>query len=332
MRYLATLLLCLAPFLDVSAQSTNQVVFSFTHKIGDDTLSLNKSFFTIWNGQLVKITRAQFYVSKIEIQQPGGGALPLTDRYLLVNAEDPNAEYDLGEWPVDAAQGVKMGLGVDADHNHLDPTVYPADHPLAPKNPSMHWGWAAGYTFMAIEGELDKNLDGTPETIFQFHSIDDMLYKTVELSGTATAQNGVLHLHFDLDYVKLFNDIPLVPSFIFHGSAVPNQQMMTNAANASFITMSTVSATHAVLQNSLAVSAAPNPASAETLIRYDIPGVSSLDLVLTNSLGQSVRVLNGLPAPGATSLLTAGLPAGTYQYAFYNNGVLMARKQLVVQH
>lgn len=319
---------CVASF----AQTNNQVVFTFTHKVGDDTLSLGKTFFYTWNSKLVKLTRAEFYLSKIEILQAGGDKVPLSDQYLLVNALNPNTEYALGEWPVAAATGVKMGLGVDAEHNHLDPAQYPADHPLAPKNPSMHWGWAAGYTFLAIEGEVDHNGDGTPETIFQYHNIDDLLYKVIERSGEATAENGVLRLHFDLDYVKLFEEIPLDANFINHGNNPANQQMMTNAANESFLTMKSVSAAPEVLENSLAVSAAPNPAAGETLIRYDIPTATSLDLVLTNSLGQSVRTVNGLPNTGSTRVVTADLPAGIYQYAFYEKGQLLARKQLVVQH
>lgn len=332
MRYLATLLLCLASFLDVSAQTTNQVVFSFTHKIGDDTLGLNKAVFTNWNGRVAKITSARFYLSSIQILRPGGDSTALTDQYVLVDASNEVLEYELGMWPVDAAQGVRMGFGVDAAHNHLDPTTYPADHPLAPKNPSMHWGWAVGYTFMQIEGEVDNNNDGVPETVFQFHNLNDNLYKMIELSGNANAGNGKLHLHFDLDYTKLFVGIPLILDYINHGGAPLNQQMMTNAANEGFITMTSVSAVPDVVKNSSAVSAAPNPAAAETLIRYDIPGAATLDLILTNSLGQSVRVLHGLPASGAARLQMTGLPAGIYQYAFYEKGVLMARKQLVVQH
>ena len=332
MRYLTTLLLSFALFTGAFAQTNNQVVFTFTHLVGDDTLSLDKTFFSTATGQLLKITRAQFYISKVEIGQPGGAYLPLTDRYLLVNAEEPDAEYDLGTWPAEAAEGVKLGIGVDPEHNHLDPTTYPVDHPLALKNPSMHWGWAAGYTFMAIEGEFDKNLDGTPETIFQFHNIDDMLYKSLVLSGSATAANGVLHLHFNLDYANLFDNLTLAPSFIFHGSAAPNQQMMNNAANASFVTLNGVLETGHVLQNSLSLSAVPNPANAETLIRYELPATGTLDLVLTNSIGQPVRLLGGLPAAGSCRLTTSDLPAGLYQYAFYENGQLLARKQLVVQH
>lgn len=333
MRHLLFTLSFLSAFSAASlAQTNNQVVFSFTHKIGDDTLGLEKKHFTIWNGKLLNITRAQFYLSGIELQQPGGSAITLTDKYLLVNAENPEAEYDLGEWPVDAVQGVTMGLGVDADHNHLDPAAYPADHPLAPQNPSMHWGWAAGYTFLAVEGEVDYNNDGTPEVVYQFHNLGDMLYKTIELSGTAIAADGKLRLHFDLDYTKLFNNITMQIDFINHGSNIHNQQMMANADTTSFFTLASLSAAPDVLKNSLSVSAAPNPAAAETLIRYDLPTTASLDLALTNSLGQQVRFLRGLPASGTARLTTTGLPDGIYQYAFYENGRLLARKQLAVKN
>ena len=34
----------------------------------------------------------------------------------------------------------------------------------------VHWGLSSGYRFMAIEGLVDNNNDGVPETTFEGHS------------------------------------------------------------------------------------------------------------------------------------------------------------------
>jgi len=39
-----------------------------------------------------------------------------------------------------------------------------------------------------------------------------------------------------------------------------------------------------------------------------------------------------LSASGITRLETATLPAGVYQYSFFENGKLLASKQLIVKH
>ncbi|MFN0035209.1 MAG: MbnP family protein [Saprospiraceae bacterium] len=332
MKRLSTLLLLLLAFAATTFAQTNHVVFSFDHKAGADPMVLNQTVFSIWNNKKVKLSRAEFYISEAEIHHADNTMMPLTDKYLLVNANAPTSEFDLGAWPIEAAHGVTLHLGVPQAVNHLDPATYPPGHPLALHNPTMHWGWSAGYRFMVLEGKVDNNNDGVPETAFEFHNLGDALYKTLELTGMKEAENGALHLHFVLDYAQLFKNLAMTGNLIQHGSASLNVTVMNNAATQNFVRMPTVSATHEVLANSLNVKASPNPAGAETLVEYALPAAGLLDLTLNNTLGQTLRRLTGLSASGSLRLETAALPEGIYQYAFYENGKLLARKQLVVKH
>jgi len=332
MKCLSSFFLLLFVFVSTAFSQTNQVVFSFDHQAGANPLVLNQTVFTIWNNKKVILNRAEFYISEVEIHHPDGMMMPLTDQYLLVNAKNPAAEFDLGTWPVEAAHGVTLHLGVPATVNHNDPTTWPSDHPLAPQNPTMHWGWSSGYRFMAIEGKVDNNGDGVPETSFEFHNLFDALYKTLEVTGTKEAESGMLHMHFILDYAQLFKNMPMTGNLIQHGGASLNVAMMNNAATQNFIVLPTASATNEVLINSLNIKASPNPSDAETLLEYSLPASGSLDFTLTNTLGQTVRSLNGLSVSGTVRLETATLSTGIYQYAFYENGKLLARKQLIVKH
>jgi hypothetical protein len=333
MKQLSTIFLLFIAVVATSfTQTTNQVIISFDHKAGANLMDLGHTVFPIWNNKMVKLTRAEFYVSEVEIHHPDGMMMPLTDQYLLVNANAPATEFDLGAWPVESAHGVTLHLGVPEAVNHNDPASYPASHPLAPQNPSMQWGWSAGYRFMAIEGKVDNNGDGVPETNFEFHNLGDALYKTIELTSTVDAENGVVHLHFVLDYAQLFKNMAMTGNLIQHGSATMNAAMMNNAATENFLTMATVTATHEVEINSLNIKASPNPANTETLLEYTLPSAAALDLLLTNTLGQTVRSYTGLSASGTVRLESAALPEGVYQYVFYENGNLLARKQLVVKH
>jgi len=330
MKHLSTLFFLIAVASALHAQTMNQVKISFEHKAGSIPMSIDHTIFPIWNNKNVKILRAVFYISEIEIHHPDNPSVLLSDQYLLVDALDPLREFDLGAWAVDATQGVTLHLGVPSSVNHLDPTTYPADHPLAPQNPTMHWGWAAGYRFMAIEGKVDNNNDGVPESIFEYHNLGDALYKTVELTGMAEAENGVLHLHFTLDYAKLFNDMPMTGNLLQHGSNGANNGMMENGATQGFITMSAVSPNQDVTINSRSISASPNPFSSETLIRYELPASDALTLVVTNSLGQAVYTRNDLAAKGSLRFEKGNLPSGVYHYAFYENKELLARKKFII--
>jgi len=332
MKFSSPLLLALALAASIHAQTPNQVILSFSHKAGADTMVLNETVFHIWNGKAVSLSRADFYISEIELSQQNTPPTPLTDQYLLVSAKYPDAEFDLGTWPVDAVHGVNLYFGVPKAVNHGDPSAWPNDHPLAPKNPTMHWGWAAGYIFMAVNGKVDNDNDGIPEAYFEYHSLGDTLYRRAGVAGGNSAQNGVVRLNFVLDYVQLFKDMTLDSFLYVHGSGALNRQMLTNASGQKFISLPTVTAAGDLSENSQRVQTAPNPATTETRISWDLPAAGPLQLIVTNTLGQTVHTRTSLPASGATRLETATLPAGMYQYGFYENGKLVAREKLVVAH
>ena len=332
MKSLSAFIVIIAGAAGLFAQTPKEVVFTFHHKVGTETLQLGHTLFPIWNGKNTQLTRAEFYISEIELIRADSSVVPLQDAYLLVNVENPRADYRLGQWDVSNVIGVNLHIGVDSAHNHLDPSTYPDEHPLANQKNSMHWGWVAGYRFMAIEGVIDNNNDGAPETDLQFHNIGDPLYKTVRLSCQGQAQNDTLRLNFDLDYARLFQDIPMTGNLILHGSEPVNDQMMENAAHRDFIRPVQVSAAPQLPDLASQINIAPNPASGTTLIAYDLAGNAALTLVLTNALGQTVRRISDQPASGAVRWDAAGLTNGLYQLAFYQNGRFLVAKPFVVQH
>ena len=314
------------------AQPANTVLFSFSHKAGNDPLVLDETVFSIWNGKKVRLSRAEFYIAQPILRGPDNNAVQLTDQFMLVNAKTPDPGFNLGQWPVETVSGATLHIGVDADHNHLDPASYPAEHPLAPKNPSMHWGWAAGYFFLAVQGRVDNNNDGVPEAWFEYHTLGDTLFKTLELTGTAIAENDTLHLHFDLDYAKLFQNMSMSGDLIEHSSKGPCAELMSNSATQGFITLASMPVNQTVVTNAQFIGAWPNPAGDHTLIRYQLPVSGTVELIITNTFGQVVYTANDQPALGSVQIETGNWPQGIYYYAFYEKGRLLARKQLAVHH
>jgi hypothetical protein len=231
----------------------------------------------------------------------------------------------------DNIQAVGFGLGVDEAHNHLDPTLYPADHPLALHEPSMHWGWAGGYRFLVVEGKIDNNNDGNPESTFEYHCLGNQLYDTTTVNGAVQAQNGTLNIALTLDYAQLFKNMSMSGNLIHHGSTSSNAAMMTNAHRAGFFSIAAATSAFDPADLSRYVTAAPNPCVENTWITLDFPVAGDVQLNLVNEAGQTVRSMAGLPPQTQTRLQTAGLPAGVYHAVFTQNGAVLAQKTLVVQ-
>ncbi len=314
------------------AQS-NQVKFIIDHQVGSNPLISGTTQFEIWNGKNTVIDRAEFYISEISLTDENDVETPLTDVHILVDAFKNEQTYDLGIWDINSVKTVKLYVGVDEAHNHLDPTTYPAGHPLAPQNPSMHWGWAAGYRFMALEGMIDNNGDGNSETMYQYHNLGDDLYFGTALNGLAVAENGNLEIRITLEYSKLFENLSMSGNVIQHGSNQQNKLMLENAVNSGFMTMETVSSAKEVKANSATIHAFPNPANLTTQLSYDFENVGgSLSISVIDMLGRSLTQEKSIPSTGTYILDTSLFPSGIYQVVFHYENNLLARKQIQVTH
>ncbi len=313
-------------------QTSNQVIVTFDHKVGSENLNIGNTVFPIWNGKKLMLSRAEFYISEIAIHNPDGSQTQLNDQYILVNANSPGGEVNLGSWNVSDAVGITLHIGVPASVNHSDPSAWPVEHPLSPKFPTMHWGWTAGYRFLVVEGNADSDNDGTPETAMEYHNVGDEFYKQVDLNGIAKAENGKLYIHLIVDYARLFDSMSLKGSLIWHGNAAPNIDMMNNAAKDGFITMATVTSTEDSKSLSEKIQVSPNPCDASTTLHYSLPGYENLHFMLVNPMGSTVQKMESIAQSGSLDVNTSQLQAGYYDCIFMSGSNAVAHKKLIVVH
>jgi hypothetical protein len=137
--------------LQLSTFAQNSILLHIHHKMGDLPFALNAG--TQNNlGHDFEFTRLEYYLSGISIVHDNGINTQIDSLWILVNAAFPT-EVDLGQHAITNVEAIHFFIGVDSLHNHGDPASYDPSHPLAPRNPSMHWGWASGYRFLALEEE-----------------------------------------------------------------------------------------------------------------------------------------------------------------------------------
>jgi len=152
--------------------------------------------------------RSAFYVSGITLTKMEGGTTTIADKYLYVTPE--TEKYEIGEIDAVHYTGVSFDIGVDTAANAADPTLPEANHPLAPKNPSMHWSWNTGYIFMALEGNWSAT-DGSSGT-FVFHIGLDELLRTVNIDfmhHLMAEEDKPAVIHTNLDYAKIISAVDL---------------------------------------------------------------------------------------------------------------------------
>lgn len=126
---------------------------------------------------------------------------------------------------------MSIGIGVNNIVNHQDPTLFDPKHPLSYNLANtMHWGWAAGYIFMKMEGKSDQSGTGSGPLnhLFAFHTGNDQCYVRTPLLGknfTITAGETItLNLNVDIAgfFTQPTDTIDLSVDSVTHATSVPD--------------------------------------------------------------------------------------------------------------
>ena len=271
-----------------------------------------------------KITRLEYYVSNIRITHDGGQDTPLTDLYLLVRTE-ADSVFDLGTLTgIGNVESISFSIGIDQAHNHLDPSTYPAGHPLALHNPSMHWGWAGGYRFVAMEGLVGASFDN----VFEVHALGDQNYKNTTVPATAQVEpNGDRTIRLNADYARLLENIDVSQGLISHGTIDEAATLLSNMHELVFSAQTTGTGTPA-FEGNFRLSANPM-AAPEAAAVMSLPAGFDYRITLTDLAGRTI--MNRTVADSATTLSFGNNVApGVYLVCLWQNERPVATEKLVV--
>lgn len=214
--------------LSVCSIAQTNVQLMIHHKLGDQDFAMNSAAKNNLDHDF-EVTRLEYYISGITIIHDNGTATPVPNTWILANAASAT-QVQLGSFPVTEIEAIHFTIGVDPEHNHLDPASYAPSHPLAPKSPSMHWGWTAGYRFLAFEGF------GGPQfnQLIQLHGLGDQNYIKARVNLNATAVDNELIIQLDADYTRTLENISVNGGVIEHGEEGDAQQALENFRNLVF--------------------------------------------------------------------------------------------------
>ncbi|MEZ4981786.1 MAG: MbnP family protein [Saprospiraceae bacterium] len=269
----------------LSAQT--QVNFTINHKLGNNSFAMDAPAKNNMDHDF-KYTRVQYYIAEITLTHDGGTETKIDDTYLLVDASK-NASIDLGSHAITNLEKVSFSIGVDPRNNHADPASFPNGHPLAPVFPSMHWGWTAGYRFIAIEGEGGPSYNRN----FQLHGLGDRNYFQTNIDFDLTADNGNLDIYVNADYTRALEDISVNNGVIVHGEDQEALKALENFRDHVFSAGEKTSSLYPVY-NQTALQISPNPVQKGGQIRIALPAVEgSIAQVTFHDLnGKVVSELN----------------------------------------
>ncbi|MGB1003162.1 MAG: MbnP family protein [Salibacteraceae bacterium] len=267
------------------------VYLNISHFLGSNPFAFNTTA-TNDLGNEFNVNRLEYYISNIKIVHDGGATIKVSNTWILANADTPVNQF-LGNYNITNLESVIFSVGVGANYNHLDPASYPMGHPLAPKSPSMHWGWTPGYRFLAIEGKCGSNLN----LIFEIHALGDVNYFEQEVVTSGTVNGGDLNINLKADYEMILKGIDLSSGPFSHGETGVSLDALENCSTSVFTADANNPTGINKVSDKLKVSIFPNPTTKNVTISSDIEGL--IDIRVFNLLGQEVKSITNVEPSGA---------------------------------
>ena len=254
---------------------SQEVIIKINHFLGEEIYESGLAVVNNMN-QKFMLKRLEYYLSEFSVIHDGGQETKVEDLWAHVNANDQTTIIDLGPIEVEEIEGIVFFIGVDPDHNHLDPTSWPSSHPLAPKSPSMHWGWAAGYRFVALEGFGGENLNHRLE----IHGLGDKNYGKTTIDLSSITEEGKEVLYVNADYTNALADINVQNGLIVHSENLQAQACLNNFKRLVFSSGNTTSTDDTY--NVPEVRVFPNPSN----------GNIKIELIESENLLKKIKIID----------------------------------------
>ncbi|MCZ4410456.1 T9SS type A sorting domain-containing protein [Cryomorphaceae bacterium 1068] len=283
-----------------------------------------------WNVQGVNnldaeftFNRLEYYLSGFKVTHDGGNVTTYDDVYALVQG-DESPTIDLGELFAENIEMISFSVGVDPGNNNGDPSAWPPAHPLAPKNPSMHWGWISGYRFVAVEGDIVSTSQE-----YSIHGLGNVNYFEVSLEVNMPANEDDVNIYLKADTENFLYNMNLDGTVFSHGEEGLALETLINMSERVFSITSAPLSTEDE-NELLKFNLFPNPTdNGSVQLNFATDAGDFYNLVVRDIQGKIVLQRNQVNS--GYQLDVNGLHEGLYLVSLYNDTELRAIKKLVVR-
>jgi hypothetical protein len=202
-------------------------IFYFHLHTNVDTAEVGSlgAVYTMTSGRKITVTKAQLYLSNIQLVKFDGSLYTVPGVYILKRQEEE--VYSVANVPSGNYISVRFNVGLNPTQNALTPVA--ADSTL--NQPAMWFGATAqpsGFVFVNFQGTIDTTTAGTGTLLYPFSykigTNTNLKNVLMPNQNFAVSPNQIQYVHIIVDYSKLFTGIQLNNN--------SNLMMNTIAANA----------------------------------------------------------------------------------------------------
>ena len=167
--------------------------------------------YTNSEGRKMSLSRAQFYISDIQIEKLDGAIISIGDKKMIKVRELQS--YEVGEVAIGNYKSLRFKVGLPSSTNALNPSVSGADSTIL-NRPEMWFNTTPqpdGYVYLNAQGLIDTSADLSEKMApFVYKIGTDSHYKQIVINQNfGISPKQVTYFHMLADYSKLFEGITL---------------------------------------------------------------------------------------------------------------------------
>jgi cytochrome c peroxidase len=187
--------------IGMPAAGTHDLKIVFRHLWNGEAVEPPTAPLVTEAGETISITRLSYLLSNPYLfNKEDTDWIHLEGWYGLVNAPE-TGEVILRNVPEGNYAFLKLSIGVDPETNHSDPSRFGPSHALNTIRNNLHWTWAQGYIFLAMEGHLLASIEGQTDG-FSYHVGNDVHLMDLKLPlDLDLSHDTTLVLDFHIDRI-----------------------------------------------------------------------------------------------------------------------------------
>lgn len=301
-----------------NANSQTDIYLNINHLLGSSPLTTTQVGSNN-NGNNFTIDRLDYYIGEIVLHHGRNQTTSIPNTWIFVDALQ-STNVLLGNFNITGLTGISLGIGVDSTVNNDDPSLWPANHPLAPRSPAMHWGWAAGYRFVAMEGRTGTSMSD----FFQVHALGNINYHKQTVNTTGYQIGTDITINLNADYSQALKNISVSGNLFNHGETNEAATLLSNFNTGVFF-QGTTGLTESNIQEKFQVS--PNPSNGLFNVQ-SLQGYTSVQIKVLDAAGR--LVLNQSLDISSSNQFKLE-QSGVYTVNFYNVNEFLGTQKLVVK-
>jgi hypothetical protein len=306
--------------LAFTASAQTDVKLTINHFLGSSPFAFNTEAENDI-GHKIKLQRFEYYISGISITHDGGTVTEASDAYILVKANQIDT-VNIGNFDVTDVEAINFSIGVDPGVNKQDPAQWSSFHALSPKVPSMHWGWASGYRFVALEGKSGTDFAQD----FQIHALGDKNFFKQSIPTSASTVNGALVVSLNADYTKAVSNIGMASGLFEHSESNEAATCLRNFQRKVFTSLegegNVLAVKDADVENAFEIS--PVPSTKNISVAVNDNRFSNGNIVITDITGRKIYS-DIMSKSNKISIETKGI----YFLTIYGDGVKSTKKIII---